>query len=363
MKKEIISAKQGVTIMSLFIIGSTLILGGDKKASEDTWIAIIISMIMVLPMLIIYARILSLFPDKNLFEIAKEVLGKIFSKIIILLFTLYFFYLGALVIRNVTEFVQIVSFPETPQFFIAFSIGLLSIYMVKSSIEVLGRLAELLLYLIIFISICTVFLSISKMELINIKPMLYDGWKPVLESGFSLFAFPFAETVIFTVVLGSLKQNSNPYKVYIGGLIIGGAFILIISIRNILILGISSILSHYFPSYSAVSLIEIGDFLERIETIAVIVFILSSFVKISICLFSASMGFASLFNFNDHTQITAPIAFLMLNLSIIVYNSIMEMFEWLDIYPYYAIPFQIILPLIVWIAAEVKTKSGIPSKG
>ncbi len=363
MKKEVMPEKQGITMMTLFIIGSTLILGGGKKASQDIWISILLSMVMALPFLIIYARLLSLFPSKNLFEIIEEVFGKIVGRFIILIFTLYFLHLGALVIRNVTEFVQIVSFPETPQFFIAFSVGLLVIYMVKNGFEVLGRLTEPLLYLIVITAFCTILLSVSKMDLSHIKPVLYKGWKPILKSGFFLFTFPFAETIVFTVILGSLKQNSKPYKVYILSLIIGGAFILVISIRNILVLGVSNMLTHYFPTYSAVSLIEIGDFLERIETIAVIVFILSSFVKISVCLFAASMGFSKLFNFNDYTQIAAPIAFLMLNLSFILYNNIMEMFEWLDIYPYYVIPFQIILPLIIWITAEVKTRSSIPSKG
>lgn len=363
MKKEIISAKQGITIMTLFIIGSTLILGGGKKASQDIWITILISILMVLPILLIYARLLSLFPSKNLFEIIEEILGKMLGKILILIFTLYFFHLGALVIRNVTEFVEVVSFPETPQFFIAFFIGLLTIYMVKNGIEVLGRLTEFLLPLIVFIAFCTILLSIKRIDLINIKPILYKGWKPVLESGFSLLAFPFAETVVFTVILGSLKQNSSPYKVYVLSLIIGGAFILVISIRNVLTLGVPNMLTHYFPTYSAVSLIEIGDFLERIETIAVVVFLLSSFVKISICLFATSIGVSKLFNFNNYTQIAAPIAFLMVNLSFIIYKSVMEMFEWLNIYTYYAIPFQIILPLIIWITAEIRTRLGISKKG
>lgn len=47
----------------------------------------------------------------------------------------------------------------------------------------------------------------------------------------------------------------------------------------------------------------------------------------------------------------------MMNLACFVYNSIMEMFEWAtEIYMYYAIPFQIILPLLIWIFAEIKSR-------
>jgi spore germination protein KB len=47
----------------------------------------------------------------------------------------------------------------------------------------------------------------------------------------------------------------------------------------------------------------------------------------------------------------------MMNFSLFIYKSIMEMFEWaLDIYKYYAIPFQVILPLFIWIFAEIKSR-------
>lgn len=363
MKKEIISDNQGISIMTLFIIGSTLVLGGGKKASQDAWIAALLSMIMAVPLLIIYARLLSLFPSKNLFEIIEKIFGKILGKIIILIFTLYFFHLGALVIRSIIEFVQIVSFPETPKFFIVLPIGVLIILMVKNGIEVLGRLSKPILMFILFTAFFTITLSIPKMNLDNIKPILYKGWKPILENGFSLLTFPFAETISFTVILDSLNQKNRPYKVYMLSLIIGGAFILLVSLRNILVLSVPNMLNHYFPAHSAIALIQIGDFLERIEIISVAAYLMTTYIKICVCLFATCLGVSRLFNFNDYTKIAAPIAFLMLNLSLIIYSGAMEMFEWVDIYPYYAIPFQIILPLLIWIFAEIKNKSKIPSKG
>ena len=46
---------------------------------------------------------------------------------------------------------------------------------------------------------------------------------------------------------------------------------------------------------------------------------------------------------------------LMANFAYLVYDSIMEMFEWAqEIWPYYAFPFQVIFPLIILIAIEIK---------
>lgn len=359
MRKEIISNKQGISMVVTLIVGSTLVVGGASEAKQDAWISILLGMAMALPMILVYARLIKLYPNKNLFEITEEVLGKIVGKIVILLFTWYFFHLGSLVLRNVTEFVQVVSFPETPQFFVAFFIGLLIIYTIKSGIEVLGRLTDFVLPLLIFIFFITILLGTPQMQIERIKPMLYNGWKPILKGAFDLFSFPFTETAIFVVLFSSLDQKrSSPNKIFFYGLLIGGGILIFAVIRNILILGVPSISYLYFPSYSAVSIISIGDFLQRIEVIVSLTLFITCFIKSSICLLAASIGVTKLFNLDDYEKIVTPTTLLMLYLSIILYKNTMEMFEFVKYTTYYKLPFQVILPLIIWVCAEIKTGSN-----
>lgn len=114
MSRESITNKQGIATMVMFIIGSTIILGAGRQGMQDVWISILISMAIALPILFIYSMIIKLFPGKNLYEISEVVFGKFFGKIVTLLFTWYSLHLGALVIRNFSEYIKIVSMPETP---------------------------------------------------------------------------------------------------------------------------------------------------------------------------------------------------------------------------------------------------------
>ena len=102
--KEVINQKQATVMMSTFIIGSTAVLGVGSRAKQDVWIAFILAMVMVGIIFIVYGRILKLFPGKGLYEILESLFGKVMGKIISLLFIWYAFHLGALVIRNITEF-------------------------------------------------------------------------------------------------------------------------------------------------------------------------------------------------------------------------------------------------------------------
>jgi spore germination protein KB len=340
----------------MFIIGSVIIVGIGAEAKQDVWIATLMALIMSIPLLFIYSKLLTIYPGKDLYDILKEVFGNVAGKIISLLFIWYSFHLGTLVIRNFTEFVNVISFPETPQTIMTIFMGLLCIWMVKAGFEVLGRWATFVFPILIVIIITTVTLSMSKAELINLKPILYNGFKPLLPISFGLLSFPFAEAVIFTMVFNTLKNTKKTFKVFLISSLIGCLVMIIIDVRNLLVLGPSLSANFYFPSYLAVRTLNIGNFLQRFEIVVAIVFILGGFVKVSVCLYAATLGVAKIFNLNNYRYLVTPIGFLMMNLACILYDSTMEMFEWVKIYPYYAIPFQIILPIIILITAKIKIK-------
>lgn len=358
MGKEIITQKQGIVIMVTFILGSTLILGAGGEAKQDVWIALLVAMLMAVPVLSVYARLLSIFPGKGLYEILDNVFGKVLGKIVALPFIWFAFHLGSLVIRNFTEFIRIVSIPETPQYIIAIFMTLLCIWAVRAGIEVIGRWTSIILPVLIIVILAVTLLFAPLIDFKNYKPVLYDGLKPVLSSAFSVFTFPFAETVIFTMILNNLKKNCSSYKVYYWSLLIGGLIILLVSVRTLLALGVANVSILNFPSYASVRLINIGDFLQRVEVLVTMVFLFGGFVKVNMCLYAVSSGIAKLLNISNYRQIVAPTGLLMMTLSIIIYRNTMEMFEWASkIYKYYAIPFEVILPLIILIGAEIKVRS------
>lgn len=357
MKKEIITDKQGISIVVLFIIGSAIVLSPGSEAKQDVWLAILLAFLMALPAVFVYARLLNNFPGKDLFDILHMVLGKLPGKAVGLLYVWYAFHLGALVIRNFTEFIKIVSLPRTPQLFIVAVVGVVCIWIVKAGIEVIGRWAGFVLPLVIVVIVCVVSLSLTEAEIDEIKPILFSGFNPVIKGAFAVFTFPLAETVVMTMIFSSVKNKFNAYKVYGFGVSIGFIVLFVVSVRNVLVLGQATGSTLYFPSYSAVSLIDIGNFLQRIEIIVCVIFLLAGIIKIGACIYAASNGIAKIFNFDSYRILTAPIGFLMMNLSCFIYNSTMEMFDWASkIYPYYAIPFQIILPVVILIAAEIKVR-------
>lgn len=356
MHKEQINDKEAISLMSLFIMGSTLIFGIGINADNDAWLAGMAGILFSIPVILIYSRIVVLFPGKDLFEILVCVFGKFVGKIVSLLYIWYCFHLGALVMRNFGEYVNTLILPETPMIVILLFMGAICIAAVRLGIEVIGRVSAYFIPLILAIIAIVVVLGASEYNFNFLKPILYNGFTTVIKDGYSTFAFPFAETVVFLGAFFSLKTKKSPRKVYFSGLMLAGAVIIILAVRNIVTLGsLRNML--YFPSHVAVSRIKVGTFLQRIEVTVDFVFTVTAFIKSSVCLFVACKGIGRFFNLTDYRSIVIQTGLLMTYFSRFVYDDIMEMRNWAFlVYNYYAFPFQVAFPVIIWIIAEIRKK-------
>lgn len=61
-----ITTKQGIFLVSIFIVGTSVILSGITLAKQDTWISFIIAFIASIPLIFVYSKILSFFLGKNI---------------------------------------------------------------------------------------------------------------------------------------------------------------------------------------------------------------------------------------------------------------------------------------------------------
>ncbi len=325
MDKEIISDKQGIKLVALFIMGSTLVLGAGTEAGKD------------------------------LFDITECIFNKYLGKIISILYIWFAFHLGILILRNLGEFIHTVSLQETPMIIPMTVIMILCTWGIKNGIEVLGRWSGITMIILIFLIASSILFLLPNMKISNIQPMFFNNIKPILRGAFSVLAFPFAETVIFCLVFSSLERPNSSYKIYTLGLLIGGVTVFSTVFTEILILGENYYTKSYYPSHRIVSRINIGGFIQRVEIIISIALLASGFIKLSMCLLGVCKGIAKTLGFKNYIFIVTPVSLLILNLSYLIYDSTMEMTEWaFKIWRYYAFPFQFILPIIILSGCLIK---------
>lgn len=358
MQKEIINQKQAIVLMVTFIMGSGTIVGTGDKSGQDIWIALLIAMAGASIIMAVYARIIKLFPGMDLFDLLDKLFGRILGKFIALIFTWYLFHVGLNLIRNTSEFIRIISLDATPQCVIALFTGVLIAYALRCGIEVIGRWVSIFFPVIIVISITLSVIAVDMYDFDRLKPVLYEGLKPVLSDAFGIFAHPFAETVVFLGIAGCFQKQSNPHKIFNIALLIGGLYMLMLAVRTITLMGPVNKSLQMFPPYITARIIKIGDFFQRIELINAVIIVTAVFTKVTVYMFSFAKGMSYLLKIDDYRTLSTPLVFFTAAYSIFLFDNALFMVKWaLNVFPYYAIPFEIIIPLLVWIAAEIKARN------
>lgn len=358
MPVEHITSRQAIFYLTLFIFGSSIVIGINSELGQDSWIVLLTAMVLSLPLLMIYARIMKLFPEMDFFTAMEQLFGKVLGKVITVLICIYAVHLGALVLRNFSEFIQIVMMPETPKTPIAIMMVLTVTYLVKSGIETTSKWSIFSVIFIYSVLVFTFTVSTEEIDTQNLLPVMDHTVGEVAGSAAKVISFPFAESVLFITMTGAIRKKDSPYKIFFWSVILASICFFFVIIRNIMVLGAPMIKTEFFSSYITARILHIGDWLSRIEGTITINFILSGIAKVTLCVFAASKGMARLFGTRDYRQMTIPAVMIMLAFSSIVYINAMDMFAFLNYYPYYAFPFQVIIPVIIWITAEIRTHRG-----
>lgn len=354
MSREQISMREAVSLVALFAIGNSLVIGISKESRQDAWISMLLAFAAVLPAVFVYARLMRRYPGLGLFDICERAFGRALGKIAVLLFAWYALHLGALVLRNFSEFIQVTAFNQMPLTIPLLAFIFFVVWGVRAGTETLGRWAAVALPVLLAVAVLTVLLLLKDMHPEYLLPV-GENLDKVPGDAFVNFSYPFAETVLFLAVLNTLKPGAKPGLAWLYGLAITGATLLFFMFfRNAMVLGFPLLGDSAFPSYMATSVIIAGGFISRIEGLVGANLLIAGFVKAGICLMAASKGAARLFNAGDYRPWVPAVGLLMVALASTIYKSTMEMFEFVKVYPYYAFPFQVLLPLLLLAAAEIR---------
>ena len=351
-----LTTRQMTLMIVLFMFGSSVVIGVSPQNRQDSWISLLTAAVLCIPVFLLYARIIHLMKGQDFFTSILDWFGTIAGKIIIGFFVWYCLHMAGIVTRNLSEFMEIAAMPETPQLPLMTSVLLVSTYLCKSRIQVIGRWSVIGFYITSAIIIITILATVSHMNFYYLFPIMEHSPAEIFDSAFKISAFPYAECVAFLPLMSAVK-NSNPYKTFLKGHFWSTVLLMIILLRNIFCIGPHLMVAEYFPSFTCAKIMEIGDFLSRIEGTISINLIIAGLTKTTIFLYSGSLGLAKLINIpNKMDLITMPVCLFALTLCMISYTDALQMFGFLDFYAYYAFPFQIIIPVIIWLMGEWKTR-------
>lgn len=366
MEKEIISTRQFTIITILYSIGTAiLIIPGSiaNAAKQDAWIAAIIGVIISLLNVKLFMTLAKQTPTLTFVEANKKILGRFFGTMTALCFVIVTILSAGELLYFIGIFMQTEIMPETPMMAFALLFSIIIMYAAYLGIETFVRSAEILFPLFLFIFIFFVICITPQITLDNIQPVLEASKTSMLYSimrFLSIFSFP-SVLLLMLYPLTVNVQHSVQKGFYIGT-IIGGIVLTTMVTLSILVLGPDSTTARTFPSYALAQRISIGYFLERIEVLMAVMWIISLYIRSFMYFYTSVVGLAQVLNIKDHRPLILPMGLIVIGLSQILHPSIVHSNNYNnEIWPILSFIVMILLPIIMLIVAVIR-KSKLQKK-
>lgn len=257
-----------LTRASFLGVGYSYIL---KRSSKDAWLTTILGLIIGYFIVLTFKKILDYKEGKNLNEIFGHKLSDYILKLFIIIFALYIIFQLHFILQTfLTSFFLIL----TPPWFIVFPFLLILCFIVTKGIKNIAKVSESLFWISVIFPIIIFMVLYSNIDFKHFLPIYTLKTTNLLYSSF-IFA---TLTSVPNIFLLNIKNNGkNITKMYMYS-----AFSIILMFTLIIgVFGPALATSYRYPEYMILKRIKALGFIEKVENIISIVWLLDGFFLVS----------------------------------------------------------------------------------
>lgn len=356
---EIITNRQACVLATLYQLTNCFSAIYGVSAGRDVWVSYIIAAILSVLLWIIITAAAEKHPNRNIFSVLTQTIGKVPAWIIIMLTALYGFLSVATSVAEFGKFTQLTALSKTPQIIIPLLFLLLCCYALKEGAGVLARCASLLLPFTCFVFICFLFFGVEFIKAENITPIMSSGFLPVMRSALSIFINQFGRTILLTVLFNNIKANKNGRKRGpLLGVTIGSAVVCLLSFITVSTLGPAETASEFYPVFTVLSIRNIGGFIQHMEILTSIASAFFVLFRAALGLYFVATAISYLFKQPSSKTHLIPLALLIISLTQFLYRNAMNLRKSSegDIAVIITFPLQFIIPVLVCSIDWIKKK-------
>ncbi|QIA26146.1 endospore germination permease [Thermaerobacter sp. PB12/4term] len=350
-------------VLLFFTISPTTVLAlpalTGQYAGHDAWLSVALGTLAGVAVVQLHLALAQRFPGRGWTDIHRLVLGRWLGAVVNLLTWGWVLLTAAVIAREFGEFVVATVLPLTPLVVIQGTALALAMWAARDGLEVLARVAELLLPVIAASFVFLLVLLLPNIDGRAILPLLESGWGNLLRGAVPPLAW-LGETVLSLVVLPSLAHWDGARRAGSAAVLVVGTLLTLLTLGTILVLGDTAAL-FTFPLFAATRTVSIADFIERLEPVLTAVWVGGLVIKMGVWVFAASVTGAGAFGVDDYRPLVTPMTALVLALSIWLFPSSVEMTDFLArTWPFLALLFQVVVPSAVLLLALLR---GLPARG
>ena len=276
-----------------------------STAHQDSWISILIAIIIGIIPFSLYSYLKNKYPDKNIIQINKEKLGKFgtFLNLILIAATFIFAICSYWII---VHFIDSQYLYRTPTTIIIIILILPVIYTITKNFHVFSKVSLIMFYISLIFIIIILSGLIGNVNVDNIKPILNNNPNNILYGSFCFIGFNIMPLFLLNIIPKNNIKNYSPKKSFIFYLI-SGLSLLNVMFLTISIFGIHLSELYNYPSFHLLKRVSVLDIIDRVESILSLEWFLALFVQIMMSLFFIKEALKEIFQIKEKTNNTIMI--------------------------------------------------------
>ncbi|MFC5449004.1 GerAB/ArcD/ProY family transporter [Paenibacillus aestuarii] len=332
---------------------------GLNHAKQNAWFSILISTAVGAGIAYLCSWVCMRYPGKTLAEFSCEILGKSIGKVITFAYLAEFLLTLSFILRQYGDFIIGTILPRTPIFAAIVLMICTVLYLSIHGIGGIGRCSEIVGPFLLLGFLLPVLLSIGKIKLEYLLPVLTDANMSDIITG-ALPASTFLGDCMLIFVIGGFVDGRNQWmKNAIWGVVSTGLLTAISTIIVTCVFTQEVGGSFAYPFLMLVRSVTIYGFIENLDVIAISIWIMSIFVKLCVYLFVCSYTASQLFQIRKWVPLCIGVAAIASILAMLPRNYV----EASVIFPFHVgtrwiFPiFMIGIPCILWLVSFVRLRS------
>jgi spore germination protein KB len=327
-------------------------------AKQDAWISMIIATLISLFTTFVAVKLSLLYPEQTFIQYSQSILGKWLGKIILVPYFLMWVSVTGIILREYADFVFLALFSSTPLWIvILIMLGAIVYVTYTGGLRSIGRCSEIIGPISVVGVVLILLLSIKDWDWLRLLPVYSNsGFLPIVKGSLAPASF-LGESFMVVMLIAFMSKPQRALISSLFGVAAASVAILAMTMIVLMVFGPDLPAKFIYPLYSAATYISVMEFIQNVDVLAVLLWIIGIFIKLSLYLFITSYGTAQLFHIKKwkHTiWLIAPIVFVISLLPRNTNDSMNYAKFWLAV----IFPINIIgIPLLLWIVGTIRKKN------
>lgn len=327
---------EAVFAISIIMV-NRIILNLPYAILENTGTGSIINLIYIgfigFLIVLIVNKLFKFFPNSDIIDISEYLGGKFLKIIVSIIFIALFLLTLFTTIIDFTNLLKVVYFHESPLIFILlffiFALLISNLIGFRAITKTISLIVPFTIISILF----TFFAVYDTVSLDKFTPILGNGYESIFINGLTnLFSF---SIIVFFFFFKPLLKNSYDFeKITISSFIISWILLFLTIISLLSVFPSSNITSHINFLYSIVRKINLGNFLQRLDALFILLWILCIFSYLSIITFMSNTILKKVTSASNRSMFSYLIAIILLGLCLIPINIAEIKFMQSTVYKY-----------------------------